>query len=65
MSPLNPAPTMVAPAACAEALVNAGLARVVTAIEDPDPRVSGGGHAILKAAGITVETGICAEKARA
>jgi diaminohydroxyphosphoribosylaminopyrimidine deaminase / 5-amino-6-(5-phosphoribosylamino)uracil reductase len=49
---------------CAKALVNAGLARVVTAIEDPDPRVSGGGHAILKAAGITVETGICADTAR-
>ena len=34
---------------CAEALVRAGIARVVTAIEDPDPRVSGGGHAILRA----------------
>jgi diaminohydroxyphosphoribosylaminopyrimidine deaminase / 5-amino-6-(5-phosphoribosylamino)uracil reductase len=33
---------------CAEALVKAGIARVVTAIEDPDPRVSGGGHAILQ-----------------
>jgi diaminohydroxyphosphoribosylaminopyrimidine deaminase/5-amino-6-(5-phosphoribosylamino)uracil reductase len=49
---------------CAEALVKAGLARVVTAIEDPDSRVSGGGHAILKAAGIPVETGISAEEAR-
>jgi diaminohydroxyphosphoribosylaminopyrimidine deaminase / 5-amino-6-(5-phosphoribosylamino)uracil reductase len=45
---------------CAEALVRAGIARVVTAIEDPDPRVSGGGHAILKAAGIGVTTGVCA-----
>jgi diaminohydroxyphosphoribosylaminopyrimidine deaminase / 5-amino-6-(5-phosphoribosylamino)uracil reductase len=49
---------------CADALVKAGIARVVTALEDPDPRVSGGGHAILKAAGITVETGTSAEKAR-
>jgi len=49
---------------CAEALVKAGLARVVTALEDPDPRVSGGGHAVLKAAGITFETGISAEEAR-
>ena len=49
---------------CAEALVKAGIARVVTAIEDPDPRVSGGGHAILKAAGITVETGISVEEAK-
>ena len=49
---------------CAEALVKAGIARVVTAIEDPDPRVSGGGNAILKAAGITVESGLCADRAK-
>ncbi len=49
---------------CAEALVRAGIARVVTALEDPDPRVSGGGHAILRAAGILVETGIGAEEVR-
>ncbi len=41
---------------CAEALVQAGIARVVTAIEDPDPRVSGGGHAILRRAGVAFET---------
>ncbi len=49
---------------CAEALVRADVARVVTALEDPDPRVSGGGHAILRKAGITVETGLGAEEAR-
>ena len=49
---------------CAEALVQAGIARVVTAIEDPDPRVSGGGHAILRKAGIAVEVGVGAEEAR-
>lgn len=49
---------------CAEALVNAGVARVVTAIEDPDPRVSGGGHAILERAGILFESGLGAEEAR-
>ncbi len=49
---------------CAEALVAAGVARVVTALEDPDPRVSGRGHAILRAAGITVETGVMADVAR-
>ncbi len=48
---------------CAEALVKAGIARVVTAFEDLDPRVSGGGHAILRAAGIVVETGVGAEGA--
>ena len=49
---------------CAEALVKVGIARVVTAIEDPDPRVSGGGNAILKSAGITVESGLCADEAK-
>jgi len=42
---------------CADALVAAGVARVVSALEDPDPRVKGQGHARLKAAGITVEIG--------
>lgn len=50
---------------CAEALVAVGVARVVTAIEDPDPRVSGRGHAILRAAGIAVATGVRAAEARA
>ena len=49
---------------CAEALVRAGIARVVTAIDDPDPRVSGGGHAILESAGIAFETGLMADEAR-
>lgn len=49
---------------CAEALIAAGLARVVTALEDPDPRVSGRGHAMLRAAGITVDTGVLAGEAR-
>ena len=50
---------------CAEALVEAGVARVVTAMADPDPRVDGGGHAILREAGIDVTEGVCgAEAAR-
>ncbi|MFI4949100.1 MAG: bifunctional diaminohydroxyphosphoribosylaminopyrimidine deaminase/5-amino-6-(5-phosphoribosylamino)uracil reductase RibD [Alphaproteobacteria bacterium] len=48
---------------CADALIEAGLARVVVAIEDPDPRVAGGGLQRLRAAGIAVETGLCAEDA--
>ncbi|MGE3875663.1 MAG: bifunctional diaminohydroxyphosphoribosylaminopyrimidine deaminase/5-amino-6-(5-phosphoribosylamino)uracil reductase RibD, partial [Parvibaculaceae bacterium] len=46
------------PPPCAEALAAAGVARVVAAVEDPDPRVSGGGFAILERAGIRVDKGI-------
>jgi diaminohydroxyphosphoribosylaminopyrimidine deaminase/5-amino-6-(5-phosphoribosylamino)uracil reductase len=48
---------------CAEALIAAGVARVVAAVEDPDPRVSGRGLARLREAGIAVETGICTAEA--
>ena len=51
---------------CAEALIGAGLARVVTALTDPDARVAGRGHALLRAAGIEVTEGVlAAEAARA
>lgn len=43
---------------CVEAIVAAGVARVVTALGDPDPRVSGRGFAILRAAGLDVTTGV-------
>ena len=48
---------------CASALINAGVARVVSAMQDPDPRVDGGGHAMLRAAGIVVDTGLLAAEA--
>ncbi|RRH75885.1 bifunctional diaminohydroxyphosphoribosylaminopyrimidine deaminase/5-amino-6-(5-phosphoribosylamino)uracil reductase RibD [Falsigemmobacter faecalis] len=48
---------------CAEALVRAGVARVVSALQDPDPRVAGRGHDILRAAGIAVTTGVRAAEA--
>lgn len=48
---------------CAEALVRAGIARVVGAAADPDPRVSGKGYAILEAGGIDVTPQILAEDA--
>lgn len=50
---------------CAAALVAAGLARVVTAAGDPDPRVAGRGHAILREAGISVTAGLLADQAAA
>lgn len=50
---------------CAEALIAARVARVVTALTDPDARVSGKGHAMLRAAGISVTEGVLAAQARA
>ena len=50
---------------CAEALIAAGVGRVVAAIEDPNPRVAGQGFAALRAAGIEVQTGLMAGQARA
>jgi diaminohydroxyphosphoribosylaminopyrimidine deaminase / 5-amino-6-(5-phosphoribosylamino)uracil reductase len=51
--------------ACADALIAAGVARVVVALIDPDPRTHGAGIARLKSAGIAVETGLLADRARA
>lgn len=48
---------------CAETLVSAGVARVVGAASDPDPRVSGRGYAVLRAAGIAVTEGVLAGEA--
>ena len=49
---------------CADAIVAAGLARVFSAIEDPNPEVAGQGHARLRSAGIAVDVGIGADEAR-
>ena len=49
---------------CAEALVAAGVARVVSATPDPDPRVAGQGHARLRQAGIHVDVGVLGAQAR-
>ena len=48
---------------CADAVIAAGIARVVSAIEDPNPEVAGQGHAKLRAAGITVDIGLGAAEA--
>jgi diaminohydroxyphosphoribosylaminopyrimidine deaminase/5-amino-6-(5-phosphoribosylamino)uracil reductase len=50
---------------CANALVTAGVSRVVGAASDPDPRVSGNGYAILRAAGIEVVERVLADAAAA
>jgi diaminohydroxyphosphoribosylaminopyrimidine deaminase / 5-amino-6-(5-phosphoribosylamino)uracil reductase len=48
---------------CADAIVAAGIARVVSAVEDPNPLVAGQGYARLRAAGIKVDIGLCAAEA--
>ncbi len=50
---------------CADALVAARIARAVVAVEDPDERVSGGGLARLRDAGIEVTCGVCGDEAAA
>lgn len=50
---------------CADAVVAAGIRRVVASIEDPNPQVGGKGFARLRAAGIEVSVGLLAEEARA
>jgi diaminohydroxyphosphoribosylaminopyrimidine deaminase/5-amino-6-(5-phosphoribosylamino)uracil reductase len=48
---------------CADALIKAGIGRIVAAAEDPDPRVAGSGLARLRDAGLSVESGLCADEA--
>jgi diaminohydroxyphosphoribosylaminopyrimidine deaminase/5-amino-6-(5-phosphoribosylamino)uracil reductase len=49
---------------CCDALIEAGVARVVMAVQDPNPLVAGQGAARLRAAGITVDEGPLADEAR-
>jgi len=49
---------------CSDALIAAGVARLVAAMRDPNPRVDGGGEAVLCAAGVAVESGILEAEAR-
>lgn len=50
---------------CTEAIITAGIAHVVVAIDDPDPRVSGTGLEALRADGLSVTVGVCADEVRA
>lgn len=47
---------------CVDAIIEAGVSRVVVGIEDPDPNVSGRGVAALRAAGIQVDVGVAADE---
>ena len=49
---------------CADALLTAGIARVVCAVGDPNPQVAGAGFARLRAAGVRVESGLLEQPAR-
>jgi diaminohydroxyphosphoribosylaminopyrimidine deaminase/5-amino-6-(5-phosphoribosylamino)uracil reductase len=49
---------------CAQALIDASIARVVAAVEDPDARVSGRGLDLLRRAGIAVTSDVCKEEAQ-
>ncbi|HEU4439481.1 MAG TPA: bifunctional diaminohydroxyphosphoribosylaminopyrimidine deaminase/5-amino-6-(5-phosphoribosylamino)uracil reductase RibD [Methylomirabilota bacterium] len=49
---------------CVDAIVRAGIRRVVSATRDPNPRVTGGGAAALRAAGVEVTTGLLEPEAR-
>jgi diaminohydroxyphosphoribosylaminopyrimidine deaminase/5-amino-6-(5-phosphoribosylamino)uracil reductase len=49
---------------CADAIIRAGIARVVSALEDPNPEVAGQGHERLRAKGVAVDIGLCADEAR-
>jgi len=49
---------------CADAIIKAGIARVVSALQDPNPEVAGQGHERLRAKGIVVDIGLGADEAR-
>ncbi len=49
---------------CADAIIKAGIARVVSALDDPNPEVAGKGHEKLRAKGVAVDIGVGAEEAR-
>jgi diaminohydroxyphosphoribosylaminopyrimidine deaminase / 5-amino-6-(5-phosphoribosylamino)uracil reductase len=49
---------------CADAIIAAGITRVVSALDDPNPEIAGEGYRRLRAQGITVVTGVGAEEAR-
>jgi diaminohydroxyphosphoribosylaminopyrimidine deaminase / 5-amino-6-(5-phosphoribosylamino)uracil reductase len=61
---LEPCSTTGRTPPCTQAILDAGLARVVIAMADPNPRHAGRGLRLLKKAGLHVEMGVCNEEAR-
>jgi len=61
---LEPCNTTGRTGPCAQALVKAGIARVVAATQDPNPKVAGRGFDVLRAADVIVEMGVCEGAAR-
>jgi len=49
---------------CTDAIIQAGIRKVVFSVRDPNPRVNGKGARILRSAGVTVETGLLKKEAR-
>jgi diaminohydroxyphosphoribosylaminopyrimidine deaminase/5-amino-6-(5-phosphoribosylamino)uracil reductase len=49
---------------CTDAVLKAGIARVIAAMADPFPKVAGGGLALLRAAGVEVSVGLCEAESR-
>src|SRR3982751_1583430 len=49
---------------CVDAIMAAGISRVVSALEDPNPEIAGQGHARLMSQGVGVTTGVCAGDAK-
>jgi diaminohydroxyphosphoribosylaminopyrimidine deaminase / 5-amino-6-(5-phosphoribosylamino)uracil reductase len=61
---LEPCAAVTDTPSCADSLINAGVRRVVVAVQDPDPRTNGAGIAKLRNAGIDVVTDVLAHEAR-
>lgn len=61
---LEPCPHHGRTPPCTEAIVAAGVGRVVVGLEDPDPNVRGRGLARLRDAGVAVEVGLCEDEVR-
>jgi diaminohydroxyphosphoribosylaminopyrimidine deaminase/5-amino-6-(5-phosphoribosylamino)uracil reductase len=62
---LEPCPHVGRTPPCVDAIVDAGVSRVVVGVEDPDPLVGGAGIRALRAAGVTVDVGVGAAEVRA